>query len=75
MQEILQFAWKRFSLVIAIIGEYQGRFVVTAFYFTIFVPFGIGSRLMTDPLRRKDTPHWHERPAVPTDLDSAQQQG
>jgi hypothetical protein len=73
--EIVQFAWKRFSLLTAIVGEYQGRFIVTAFYYTIFVPFGLGSRLFTDPLRRKETPRWEERPPVPTDLDSAKQQG
>lgn len=75
MQEILQFAWKRFGLLTTIVGEFQGRFLITAFYFTIFVPFGIGSRLLTDPLNRKDTPHWRERVPVPTDLDSAKQQG
>jgi hypothetical protein len=73
--EIVQFAWKRFSLLTTIVGEYQGRFIVTAFYYTIFVPFGLGSRLFTDPLQRKETPRWEDRPPVPTDLDSAKQQG
>jgi hypothetical protein len=75
VQDILRFAWKRFSLLTTIVGELQGRFLVTAFYFTIFVPFGLGSRIFTDPLHRNDAPHWRERPPVPTDLDSAQQQG
>ncbi|MCU0497902.1 MAG: hypothetical protein MUF87_11165 [Anaerolineae bacterium] len=75
MQDILQFAWKRFTLISTIIGEAQGRFITSAFYFSILVPFGIGSRLFTDPLQRKGTPQWHDRTPVPTDLDSAQQQG
>ncbi len=75
MQGLLQFAWKRFTLITAVIGEVQGRFFITAFYYTILVPFGIGSRIFSDPLRRKANSEWHERPAVPTDLESAQQQG
>lgn len=75
MQEILQFAWKRFSLLTVILGDMQGRFLVTAFYFTIFVPFALISRIFTDPLGRKDPPHWRERPPVPNDMESAKQQG
>jgi hypothetical protein len=75
VQELIQFAWKRFSLLTAILGEFQGRFIITAFYFTIFVPFGLGSRIFSDPLHRKDAPHWRERQPVPADLESAQQQG
>lgn len=75
VQDTLQFAWKRFTLITTVLGEIQGRFFITAFYYTILVPFGIGSRLFTDPLHRKSDTQWHERPAVPTDLESAQQQG
>jgi hypothetical protein len=76
VQGLLQFAWKRFTLITTVLGEAQGRFFITAFYYTILVPFGVGSRLFSDPLRRKSpNTEWHERPAVPTDLESAQQQG
>lgn len=75
MLELIQFAWKRFSLITAVLGEIQGRFIITAFYFTIAVPFGVGYRLLGNPLQRKSTPHWSERTPVPTDLDSARQQG
>jgi hypothetical protein len=35
----------------------------------------MGSRLFSDPLRRKSTAQWLERAPIPTDLESAQQQG
>lgn len=75
MREIIRIAWDRFNLIGSIIGDVQSRVLVTAFYFTILVPFGIGSRLFSDPLRRSEDSRWLERPAVPDDLDSARQQG
>ncbi len=76
MREILGLAWARFGLIGAIIGEVQSRVLVTAFYFTVLVPFGLASRLLSDPLRRRQTtPTWLERDPVATDLDSARQQG
>ena len=43
-------AWKRFG---KFIGDFIGRLVLTVFYFTIFVPFGLGVRLFGDPLGLK----------------------
>jgi len=74
--EIFQIAWKRFNLVALVIGDVQGRIIITAFYFTILLPFGIASRLLTDPLRQRDQRVlWLDRPAVPEDVDSARLQG
>jgi hypothetical protein len=75
VREIFDLAWQRMTLAASIVGEVQGRVIVTAFYFTILVPFGMGSRLFSDPLRRKSTAQWLERAPIPTDLESAQQQG
>lgn len=77
MQEsVFSIAWKRFSLVTAIIGEVQGKVILTVFYFTILAPFGLGSRLLADPLHRKTAIQtWTRREPIPTDLESAQQQG
>ncbi len=76
MFEIFQIAWKRFNLVALVIGDVQGRIIITAFYFTILLPFGIASRLLTDPLRQRDQRVlWLDRPAVPEDVDSARLQG
>lgn len=78
MGEIFSLAWKRFNVIAAIIGDVQGRLIATIFYFTIFLPFGIISRLTTDPLRQKTdakTKTWLARPPQPTDLESAKRQG
>lgn len=76
MKEILNLAWHRFSVIASIISDANARIVAVIFYFTIFMPFGIISRLFTDPLRLKDRePVWVAREPVPSDLDSARQQG
>jgi hypothetical protein len=76
LSEIFQIAWKRFNLIALVMGDVNGRVIITVFYFTILLPFGIISRLLTDPLRQRDqTAHWLDRPAVPEDVDSARLQG
>lgn len=76
MSDIFRIAWERFGLLGSIIGDVQARTIVTVFYFTIVVPFGVGYRLLADPMRQRDaTPTWEDRPAVPDDLDNARQQG
>lgn len=43
-------AWKRFG---QFLGDILARVVLTVFYFTIFVPFGLGVTLLSDPLRTR----------------------
>ncbi len=77
MKEIIDLAWDRFKIITSIVGDMQGRVIVTLFYFTILVPFGIGARLFGDSLhiRHDQAPHWQERPPVPTEIDEARRQG
>ncbi|NIT60729.1 MAG: hypothetical protein GWN00_32355 [Aliifodinibius sp.] len=42
--------WKRFG---RFMGNLITRVILTLLYFTVFVPFGIGARLFTDPLHVK----------------------
>ena len=53
-------AWKRFGQVI---GDFIGRLVLTVFYFTLFMPFGLGVRFFRDPLaiRPLGPAKWLER--------------
>ena len=39
--------WKRFG---QFMGDFIGRLVLTVFYFTLFMPFGLGVRFFSDPL-------------------------
>lgn len=75
MPSILSFAWKRFTLIAEIMGEVNGRLLATFFYYTILVPFGIISKVATDPLHRKTPPSWLEREPIKRDIDSARNQG
>ncbi len=79
MNDINRLAWARFGIITGILADLQGRLIVTLFYFTILVPFGIGSRLFSDPLRirREENrrPVWLERHAVGSTLEEAQEQG
>lgn len=78
VRELLGIAWERLKIISAIVGDVQSRGIAMVFYFTILVPFGVGSRLLSDPLHlRSDaaTDSWLQRPPVDSDLESARQQG
>ena len=45
-------AWKRFG---QFMGDMVARLVLTLFYFTLFVPFGLGVTLFSDPMQMRDT--------------------
>ena len=47
--------WKRFGLWM---GTQVARLVFTVLYFTLLLPFALGSRLASDRLRRKAEPAW-----------------
>jgi hypothetical protein len=53
-------AWKRFG---QFMGDLIGRLVLTIFYFTLFMPFGLGVRLFGDPLslRSSSSAKWVDR--------------
>jgi hypothetical protein len=78
LAEIIHLAWERFKVITAIIGDIQGRFIATLFYFTILLPFGIGSRMFSDPLRQRlatEKTQWLERSPVSEKIDAALKQG
>lgn len=62
--------WKRFG---QIIGDFLGRFVLTIFYFTLFVPFALIVRFFMDPLALKKTgpSTWLERKTQDLTLDDS----
>ncbi len=76
MKKIWDIAWERFNVNTSVIADGNGRFIATLFYFTIMVPFGIISSLTMDPLRIKNIDNqWLQREPVPTDIQSAREQG
>ncbi|MCP4536132.1 MAG: hypothetical protein GY832_03205 [Chloroflexi bacterium] len=63
-------AWKRIG---QIIGDWIARIILTVFYFSIFVPFGLGVRLFGDKLaiKHKHSPQWLEYVTHDLTLDDA----
>ena len=77
MRQIIGVMWDRMKIIAAIVGDVEAKVIATLFYFTILVPFGLLSRLTSDPLTRKAdaTQAWLPRPPIQNDLDSAKRQG
>ena len=51
----LKTAWRKWRAFGQVMGDFVARIFMTVFYFTIAVPFGIGVRLIKDPLHSKST--------------------
>ena len=63
-------AWKRFG---QFMGDLIGRLVLTVFYFTLFMPFGLGVRFFGDPLalRPSGASKWLERTTKDLTIDDS----
>lgn len=69
--------WEGWKRVGQAIGDFLARVLLTIFYFTIFVPFGLGTRLGSDPLAMKSgekMPQWVERKTKDLTLEDARRQ-
>jgi hypothetical protein len=61
--------WKRVSRAI---GNFQARVLLTILYFTVVLPFGVGLRLFSDPMRIRHRPTaWLDHPPTPATIDWA----
>ncbi len=65
--------WKAFG---RFLGNLLARIVLSIFYFTVFVPFGLGVRLFSDPLHIKTSPDnfWRPRSTHDQKLDEVLRQ-
>ncbi len=74
---ILQKAWQRWKIIGGVVGNYQSRAVILFFYYTIMLPFGLGVRLFSDPLRIRagvGAAAWVTRAPVSAHPDDARRQ-
>jgi len=74
---ILKSIWEGWKRVGKFIGDSIARVFLTLFYFTIFMPFGIPTRLFGDPLnvRYRNSPtFWLDRSTKDIELDHARRQ-
>jgi len=69
--------WARWKVVARKIGDVQSRLLLCVFYYVILAPFGIGVRMLSDPLRlrRQRLSHWLPKEASgAVSLDHARRQ-
>ena len=61
--EFLRKVWEIWKRIGQFIGDQLARVVLTAFYFTLFVPFALGVRFFGDPLAMRPSSRvkWVER--------------
>jgi hypothetical protein len=66
--------WRAFG---QFLGNWLARVVLTVFYFTILVPFGVGVRLFADPLAIKNQPDklWRSRTTGDQKIEDVLRQG
>lgn len=65
--------WEGWKRVGGFIGDVIGRLILTLFYFSLVLPFGLIMRLFGDPLQLKSAtpPSWREREPEDENLDAA----
>ena len=61
--QFLRKVWQTWKRIGQFMGDLVGRLVLSVFYFTLVMPFGLGMRFFGDRLamRRLDRPKWAER--------------
>lgn len=71
--ETLRKVWQAWKRIGQAIGDALARVVLTVFYFTLFMPFGLGVRFLGDPLmiRRRGLSNWLERTTRDLTLDDS----
>ena len=76
LKAILNRAWQTWKRIGQAIGDFIARIVLTVFYFTLLMPFGIGVRIFSDPLtlRQETRLSWLERTTKDLTLDDARRQ-
>jgi hypothetical protein len=75
---LLQELWKKWKALAVKIGNFQGRLILTLFYFIFVTPFGLVVRLSSDPLQMKHSSgssFWRPKASPESTLEEARRQG
>ena len=65
--------WEGWKELAGYIGDFQSRFILTVFYFTIMVPFAFIAR-MTGAALVETLDSWQNRPEAETEVEQARKQ-
>jgi hypothetical protein len=73
LMTVLKKFWEGWKRIGTFIGDLIGRLILTLFYFTLVLPFGLVMRLVRDPLslKKSDPPSWQGREKDEASLDAA----
>ena len=69
--------WSGWKELTHYIGDFQARLILTFFYFTIALPFGLIGRFIVDPLKlreKKADSNWTKRETLDKDMATARNQ-
>jgi hypothetical protein len=68
--------WERWKILAHKVGTFQSRVLLNVFYFLILLPFGVGVKLLSDPLhiKRQQGSHWVNKAAGTTNWEHARRQ-
>lgn len=64
---LIENVWSDWKVFGHFMGDWVGRVAMTLFYFTVFLPFGLGVRMFGDPLHIKTRPSELWRPRTTGD--------
>jgi hypothetical protein len=70
-KQYVQSFWRNWLRIGRFLGDAIGRIILTLFYFTLFAPFGLGTRIFGDRLAIKPghQPKWSEHNTLGTTLE------
>ncbi len=77
MREWFRNLWEAWKEIAEFIGDFQARLLLTIFYFTVAVPFGLIMRLFGDSLNIRKIPQgsaWVSRTTGDIELEDTQRQ-
>jgi len=77
MARVFRRLWAEWVELAGYVGDFQARLLLTVFYFTVAVPFGLLARLVIDPLRLRrvaNSSGWTPRTLPNPDLSTARRQ-
>ena len=77
LRSLAKRAWRRWTVIAHVIGNFQARVLLSLFYFVIVPPFALIVKLAKDPLRLRliaAPSGWIERPEPPPPSQTAHRQ-
>ncbi len=77
MKKLLGKLWRGWKELAHYIGDFQSRLLLTFFYFTVALPFGLLGRFIVDPLKLRGKhaeSNWTKRETRDKDMAAARSQ-